>query len=153
MTLLVFCSQASPTNWWVCSPTIHHLSYTLLLMKAGKWWIVGLHTHQLAGDAWLQNTNKVISALDFFYISSSCSWSTFDRQCIYLRHPKRCPLSWWVTHSSILCWSVYQSRIEKIGIFAIQSNQIESWFVQWLGWCSRSGGRRPRRAIRCPTFV
>ena len=41
------------------------LYYTLLHMKADKGWRVGLHTHQLVGDTWLHNPNRVISALDF----------------------------------------------------------------------------------------
>ena len=41
------------------------LSYNLSHMKSVKGWRVGLHTHQLVGDAWQQNPNKVISVLDF----------------------------------------------------------------------------------------
>ena len=69
------------------------LYYTLLQMKAGKWWRVGLHTHQLVGDAWLQNHNKVISAIDFCrYQAHVCDplWignvSTFEIQKDVLFH-------------------------------------------------------------------
>ena len=69
------------------------LSYNLLHMEAWKGWRFGLHTHQLVGDAWQQNPNKFISALDFCRYQAHVHdpiWigdvSTFDIQKYFLFH-------------------------------------------------------------------